>query len=160
MKAKKTTPRRPLEVSLVALIAVVAVLVYLVRGALILNNLGVLENGIPRDILLGYTLTETGSQIMIAFYYLFLSLAALVIAVGLLRMQRWSWVAFMLWAGFNMIVGLLRLLSSTTKSNYLYLFLSVVVVFILNQAEVQRGFGIRREEIEEFVSFEEDEDVE
>src|SRR4030042_3372495 len=99
MQAKKTTPRRPLEVSLVALIAVVAVMVYLARGALILNNLGVLENGIPRDILLGYTLTETGSQIMIAFYYLFISLAAMVIAVGLLRMQRWSWVAFMLLAG-------------------------------------------------------------
>jgi hypothetical protein len=149
MNKKKNRHRRPLEVFVVVLIAVVAVVVYLIRAALIFNNLGVLENGIPEGLFQGYTLSETGGQIAFGFFYIFVSFAALVIAIGLLWMRRWSWVAFMVWAGFNMVIGLLRLLYGAPKSNYLYLFLSVVVVFILNQAEVQRVFGIHYEELED-----------
>jgi len=149
MKEKKNHHRRPLEVSIVVLIAVVAVVVYLVRAALIFNNLGVLENGIPQGLFQDYTITEIEGQIAIGFYYLLVSFAAMVISIGLLRMRRWSWVAFMMWAGFNLVIGLLRFFYSSSSSNYLYLFLSVVVVFILNQAEVQHVFGIHRGEIVE-----------
>jgi hypothetical protein len=150
MKEQNHHHRRPLEVSIVVLIALVAVVVYLVRAALIFDQLGVLDKGLPAGLFQDYVITEIESQVAIGFYYLLVSVTALVIAIGLLRMYRWSWVAFMMWAGFNLIIGLLRQLYSASKSNYLYLFLSVVVVFILNQAEVQRVFGIRREEQEEF----------
>ncbi len=150
MKEQKNHHRRPLEVSIVVMIALVAVVVYLVRAALIFDQLGVIDNGLPVGLFQDYIITEIESQIAIGFYYLLVSFTALVIAIGLLRMQRWSWVAFMMWAGFNLIVGLIRFLYSTSTSNYLYLFLSVVVVFILNQAEVQRIFDVRHEEQEEF----------
>jgi hypothetical protein len=155
MTEQKNHHRRPLEVSIVVLIALVAVVVYLVRASLVFDNLGMFETGIPSGLFQGYVITEIESQAATGFYYLLVCCTALIIAIGLLRMRRWSWVAFMMWAGFNLIVGLLRLLYSASKSNYLYLFLSVVVVFILNQAEIQQVFGIRREEEEEDLEDEE-----
>jgi len=147
---REKSEKLPLEVTIVVLIAVVAVLVYFLRAFFILENLGVFEKGIPIPVFQGYALTKAGVQLVIGSYYLVVSIAALVIAIGLLRMRRWSWVAFMAWAGFNMIVGLLRYFYSDSNHNYLYLFLSVVVAFILNQAEVQHVFGIRREEVKDF----------
>ena len=143
------TQKRPTAITIVGLIAVIAAFVYFLRAFLLLQSLGLFEKGFSSSVFQVYALTETGIQWVIGLYYLVVSIAAYVIAIGLLRVRRWSWVAFMMWAGFNMIVGLWRYFYGATNSNYLYLFLSVLVAFILNQAEVQRLFGIRGEEGED-----------
>jgi hypothetical protein len=142
--------KRPVAITIVGLIAVIAALVYFLRAFLLLEGLQFFEKGLPGPVFQGYALTEAGAQWVSALYYLVVSIGAYLIAIGLLRMSRWSWIAFMSWAGFNMVVGLLHHLYDRSDSNYVYLFLSVVVVFILNQAEIQRLFGIQTKTAEGF----------
>jgi uncharacterized membrane protein len=142
--------KRPVAITIVGLIAVIAALVYFLRAFLLLESLKFFEKGLSGPVFQGYTLTETGAQWVNALYYLLVSIVAYLIAIGLLSMRRWSWIAFMSWAGFNMVVGLLHHFYNRSDSNYVYLFLSVVVVFILNQAEVQRLFGVQSQVAEDF----------
>jgi len=143
MQEKPKTEKRPTAITIVGLIAVVAVFGYFLRGFLILEELGVFIKGIPNPILIGIIPTESGLQLVIGFYYIAVSIAAFVIAIGLIGAYRWSWVAFMMWSGFNMVVGLVRYFYGAPDSNYLYLFLSVVVAYTLNLGEVQKLFGVR-----------------
>lgn len=65
-------------------------------------------------------------------------LIGLGMAVGLLLRQRWAWVGTMLWAGANMVVGLIAYYHD--QPHYISLALSVVVVLYLNLREVQLAF--------------------
>ena len=67
-------------------------------------------------------------------------IADLVAAIGLLLMRRWAWVLTMLLVGFRMATNLW--LHFSGGSGYeLELVLDVVIVFYLNQRDVQRAFG-------------------
>jgi len=63
-----------------------------------------------------------------------------VTAVGLLRLERWAWVLAMLIVGVHMTFDLLRYFAVGDRP-YAAMLLNVVVVFYLNQREVQRAFG-------------------
>lgn len=60
------------------------------------------------------------------------------IAVGLWLLQRWAWVATMLWVGFTMVGALLAYFRGTPE--YSLMLLSVAVVFYLNLSDVQQAF--------------------
>ncbi|MFN8558572.1 MAG: hypothetical protein U0531_14930 [Dehalococcoidia bacterium] len=64
--------------------------------------------------------------------------AGLAIAVGLWRLQRWAWVAAMLWVGANMAAALYAFF--VDRPPYLVMALSIAVVWYLNQSDVQRAF--------------------
>ena len=63
-----------------------------------------------------------------------------VAAIGLLQLERWAWVFVMLIVGARMIFDLWQYLAVGDRP-YLAMLLNVVVVFYLNQSEVQRAFG-------------------
>jgi membrane associated rhomboid family serine protease len=69
-----------------------------------------------------------------------LGLGGLPIAFGLLWLKRWAWVLTMLWAGLNLIAGLLSYYND--EPNYIGMALSVVAVYYLNQREVQAAFNV------------------
>lgn len=62
----------------------------------------------------------------------------LALAFGLWRLQRWAWTGMMLWHGLILTTGLVAYLRG--ERPFLELVISVVVVFYLNQSEVQRAF--------------------
>ena len=66
--------------------------------------------------------------------------ADLVAAVGLLLMRRWAWVLVMLLVGYRMASNLWLYISGA-NANEIEMILDVVIVFYLNQRDVQRAFG-------------------
>ena len=67
-------------------------------------------------------------------------IADLVAAIGLLMMRRWAWVLVMLIVGYRMTTNLWRHFSG--GSGYeLEMVVDVIIVFYLNQRDVQRAFG-------------------
>lgn len=75
-----------------------------------------------------------------------LGLIGLVITLGLRTSQRWAWVATMLWAGTNMTAALIAYIYG--EPQYIQMVLSVIVVFYLNQRDIQLAFqtGIVQED--------------
>lgn len=68
----------------------------------------------------------------------FVGAVGLIVSIGLWRLQRWAWVATMLWAGINMGQALYSYFWGTPQ--YIAMALSVVIVLYLNQREVQLAF--------------------
>jgi hypothetical protein len=68
-------------------------------------------------------------------------LVELVIAFGLWRLKRWAWVLIMIRRGVGMALNLW--LYANGEPLYLDMLLSVIVVFYLNQREVQQAFERR-----------------
>jgi hypothetical protein len=77
--------------------------------------------------------------------------AQLVLAFGLWYLKRWAWVLYMIQLGISMIVGLQAHFSGQANADYFVMVVNVLVVFYLNQGEVQRAFGYnpqpQREEV-------------
>ena len=71
-----------------------------------------------------------------------LGAAALAAAIGLLRLRRWAWVLTMLMVGTQMAANLWEYVVAGERP-YLEMLLDVLLVFYLNQREVQRAFGHR-----------------
>lgn len=76
----------------------------------------------------GYRL---GSRIVV-------TVVGLVIAAGLWRLQRWAWVAVMLWVGVSMTSALVAYVDGVPR--YPVMALSVLIVFYLNQRDIQQAF--------------------
>ncbi|RMF01587.1 MAG: hypothetical protein D6768_10315 [Chloroflexi bacterium] len=69
-----------------------------------------------------------------------------IVIAGLWFLRRWAWFLLMIQLGLAMSFQLLLYLAGTPL--YLYMFFSVLMVFYLNQRDVQRVFA-RRFQIEE-----------
>jgi hypothetical protein len=61
------------------------------------------------------------------------------IAVGLWRLKRWAWVAVMIWTGAA-LAGALALYFRG-QPNYPLMIEHIIIVFYLNQRDVQQAFG-------------------
>ena len=73
-------------------------------------------------------------------------LVLLAISVGLWRLQRWAWFLIMIQLGVSMASNLWRYANGVPP--YLIMLLNVIMVFYLNQREVQHAFH-HRPELEE-----------
>jgi hypothetical protein len=86
-----------------------------------------------------------------AFRLLWL-LVAIAVLIGLLRMRRWSWVVLVFWVSVSLSIGIIhyfyRSLSTFNPSDYAVMAADMVLVFALNQSDVQRIYGIRRDDVE------------
>lgn len=73
-----------------------------------------------------------------------LALSSVALALGLWRLQRWAWTVMMLWTGLGLTADLVDYIRG--DPNYGLMLESVVVVFYLNQRDVQHAFHRRRDE--------------
>jgi hypothetical protein len=68
----------------------------------------------------------------------------LVIIFGLWRLERWAWLLLMIQVGLSMLLDILGYFHN--QPTYLTMLLNVIIVFYLNQQDVQRIFLGKGEE--------------
>jgi hypothetical protein len=66
----------------------------------------------------------------------------LFLVFGLWYLKRWAWVLYMIRIGLSMMLNLNAHFAGTDP-NYLLMALDVLLVFYLNQRDVQQAFGYR-----------------
>jgi len=143
-RKKSNKKKRPIAVSViaVAIVALFLIRLYQVIEPLIRNQ--VFINGITGPFFTGWKLTVLGSALLSSATYLVLSVTGIVVLIGFLRLRRWSWVLLMAWTGVSLTISLVDYFYS--HPNYLVMASNVIIAFALNIADVQRIFGIRRDD--------------
>jgi lysylphosphatidylglycerol synthetase-like protein (DUF2156 family) len=122
----------------------------------VIQSLGFLYYGITQVINHQWSETQfeqTPAEIIAAVFDYFTSgiglivLAVLMLAVtiGLLRLWSLAWLASMMVQGLGLFAALLAYLRQ--EPNYLSMFLGILLVFYLNQQEVQDSFRNKVREI-------------
>jgi hypothetical protein len=143
-RKKSDKKKRPVAVTVISVAIVVLFLIrlYQVYEPLIRNN--IFRNGITNPLFAGWRLTSLGSVILSSASYLVLALTGIFVLIGFLRLRRWSWVLLMAWTGVSLIISLVDYFYS--NPNYAVMASNVIIAFALNITEVQRIYGIRRDD--------------
>ena len=142
-RKKSDKKKRPIAVSVIAVAIVVLFLIRLVQVFTPLISENVFNNGITGPFFTGWRLTEMGNTLLSSASYLILSAAGIVTLIGFLRLRRWSWVLLMTWTGVSLIISLVDYFYS--HANYVVMASNVIIAFALNITDVQRMFGVRRD---------------
>lgn len=121
-------PQRPFGVKMLIFLQIANALIIL--ALIIFVNL----NEVKRE-LEGIDLDEVNQSLAIDGLY---ALLGLVIAYGLYRLRYWAWIAIILWAGTRMVNSLSLYFEG--EPDYLVMVRDVVIVFYMNQREVQQVF--------------------
>ncbi len=147
-KRKKQWAKRPPAVTAVAWAIVILFGIRLYQVIESLIGSGILKNGISGPLFSGLGLTLLGNAVMISTSYLVLSLAGIVVLIAFLRLHRWSWVVLMAWTAVSLTITLVGYFYRQPESqpNYLVMASNTIIAIALNQAEVQRIFGIRMDD--------------
>ena len=149
-RKKSDRKKRPIAVTVIAaaIVALFLIRLYQVFEPLIRQQ--VFQNGIAVPLFDGWRLTDLGRALFSSVAYLVLSVAGIVVLIGFLRLRRWSWVLLMSWTGLSLAITLVNYFYAQhllgSQPNYAVMASNVIIAFALNMTEVQRIFGIRRDE--------------
>jgi hypothetical protein len=122
-------------------------------GVQFLQGLALFGYGVFLTIVYGWpgiaSLPEGASRLLSIYYelasgfgLLLFSLPIFLVAMALMRMKSWAWLAAMALQGLGLMVALLAY--ALGRPNYLAMLLGVLLVFYLNQQEVQAAFRGQR----------------
>ncbi len=142
-RKKSDKKKRPIAVSIIAVAIMVLFLIRLYQVFMPLMQQHFFQTGITRPLFDGGRLSAQGWALLPSLTYLVLSGAGIVVLIGFLRVHRWSWVVLMAWTGISLTISLVDYFYS--HANYAVMASNVIIAFALNQTEVQRIFGIRKE---------------
>jgi hypothetical protein len=149
---KSNRKKRPIAVAIIALIAIGEILLRLYWVARTAIEYTIWEKGFPWPLWESGGLTQAGSDMSLAAFRLVWLAVGLVVLIGLTRMRRWSWVMLMAWVGMSLTIGIIRFFyrdaSGFGPADFAVMAADVVLVFVLNQSDVQHIFGIRRSDVE------------
>ncbi len=140
-RKKSDKKKSPIAVSIIAVAIVILFLIRLYQVYEPLFGQNVFKNGIAGPLFIGWRLTSLGNALLSSVTYFVLSLAGIVVLIGFLRLQRWSWVLLMAWTGASLVISLVDYFYS--HPNYAVMASNVIIAFALNIPDVQRIFGIR-----------------
>lgn len=144
-KRKKTwAKKRPPAVTIVAWGIVLLFLIHVYQVVDPLLRYRVFENGIRTPLFRNGYLTPSGSIVISSGAYFVLALAGIYVLIGFLRQHHWSWVVLMGWTGISLTITMIDYFYG--EPNYLVMAFDTIIVLALNQADVQRIFGIRTDE--------------
>lgn len=141
MFRRKPKMKRPIAVSVIAWAIFILFLVRLYQAFEPLSKTGILENHVVGPIFSGLWFTPTGLAILTSGIYALLSLSGIIVLIGFLRMQRWSWIVLMVWTAISLTVTLFGYFNH--HPNYVVMASDTIIVFALNQSAVQRIYRIR-----------------
>jgi len=151
-RKKNNRKKRPIAVTVIAAAIVVLFLIRLYQVFEPLIRQEVFQNGkvvaplatITEPLFDGWKLTDLGGALLSSVTYFVLSVAGIVVLIGFLRLRRWSWVLLMSWTGLSLAITLVNYFYA--QPNYAVMASNVIIAFALNMADVQRIFGIRRDD--------------
>jgi hypothetical protein len=145
LKRQKTDKKkRPIAVSIIAVAIVVLFLIRLYQVYLPLLDQDVFRHGVVGPLYIGWRLTRLGNALLSSATYFILSLAGIVVLIGFLRLHRWSWVLLMAWTCVSLMISLVEYFYA--RPNFAVMASNVIIAFALNIPDVQRIFGIRRDD--------------
>jgi uncharacterized membrane protein (DUF2068 family) len=90
--------------------------------------------------------SATTGIMLLSSAYITLGVFAMVSGVGMLRMRAWAWLMAMIIQGIAMTIGLFSYFQG--EPSYLEMLFSVVIVFYLNQRDIQRAFSVAQHQKE------------
>jgi hypothetical protein len=140
-KKPRRRRKRPVAVTIVAWTILLMFFVRLYQVFEPLVGTGIFEEGIRGPLFAGGWLTPLGIALLTSVSYATLSLTGIVVLIGFLRMKRWSWVVLIVWTAISLTITLFDYFYH--EANYIIMASDTIVAFALNQADVQRIFGIR-----------------
>lgn len=140
-KKPRQRRKRPVAVTIVAWMILIMFFVRLYQVFEPLTLEGVFEHGMAEPLFEGIWLTPFGLAMLTSAAYAALSLSGIIVLIGFLRMKKWSWVVLMVWTAISLTISLFDYFYRET--NYIIMASDTIVALALNQADVQRIFGIR-----------------
>ncbi len=115
-----------------------------VNAIIVLSTLSALY-GVGAVVVLYFDLTLTiptlaGLQLerWLMIYFIATSVVQVFIVIGLLRLRRWGWFLVMLNTGVGMVLNIWAFYNP--RPNYIAMAVSVLIVFYMNQRDVQQAF--------------------
>jgi len=142
-RKKSNKKKSPIAVSVIAVAIVALFLIRLYQVFEPLLRQDVFRNGIVGPLHTGWRLTALGNAFLSSVTYFVLSVAGMIVLIGFLRLRRWSWVLLMTWTGISLVISLADYFYS--HANYAVMTSNVIIAFALNIPDVQRIFGVRRD---------------
>lgn len=143
-RQKNFEKKRPIAVGIIAVAIVALFVIRLYQVYVPVFTQHVFDNGITGPLYVGLKLTELGRTLLSSVSYLILSITGIVVLIGFLRLQRWSWVLLMAWTGASLVISLVDYFYS--HPNYAVMASNVIIAFMLNLPAVQRIFKIRSDD--------------
>lgn len=143
-RKKSDKKKRPIAVTVIAVAIVVLFLIRLYQVFDPLLRQGVYINGFNGQVFNGWRLTPLGGAFLSSATYMLLSITGIIVLIGFLRLRRWSWVLLMAWTGVSLTISLVDYFYS--HPNYAVMASNVIIAFALNITDVQRIYGIRRDD--------------
>jgi hypothetical protein len=143
-RKKSDRKKQPIAVSVIAAAVGILFLIRLYQVVEPLFRQNLFREGITGPLFAGWRLTPVGSLLLSSLTYLLLSMTGIIVLIGFLRLRRWSWVLLMAWTGISLAISLADYFYS--RPNYAVMASNVVIAFALNIVDVQRIFGIRRDD--------------
>ena len=144
--------KRPIANTIIVLLTLVEITLRIIWVTDYILKTKIWEYGLPRQLWDVRAPTTAGVELAAAAFRLLWLLIGLAVLIGLLRMKRWSWVMMVFWASISLSIGILHYFYRSgnpfTPSDYIVMAADMVLVFALNQAEIQRLYGIRRDDVE------------
>ncbi|MBI4731255.1 MAG: hypothetical protein HY781_03870 [Chloroflexi bacterium] len=157
MAKPKRLPRknrkRPIAVTIIVLLAIGEIILRLYWVVHYALQTEIWLNSLPWPLWEANRPTGAGLEFATAAFRLLWLLVGTAVLIGLLRMRRWSWVVLVFWVSVSLSIGIIhyfyRSLSAFNPSDYAVMAADMVLVFALNQSDVQRIYGIRRDDVEQ-----------
>jgi len=142
--------RRPLAITIAGLVIFLVALLY-IGIALLLVLSGAVRLSLSSSQIFAPPesadlFTDAGELLAIVILFFIFGVVLLLIGIGFLQLHRWAWVAAMTWLTLSLLFELVTLY--TSEETAISTGFAIVLVFMLNSADVRRAFGILRREHE------------
>ena len=140
--------KRPLAITIVGILIFVSALLNVMLGALFLLTM---DWGAPaQDVVALQNASDAFKPIvndldtaLDGMMYLVLGVVQLILGVGFWQLKRWAWAGLMSWQALKLLIDIANFWSLSAPPVFSLLF-SILLVFMLNQADVRRVFQVRK----------------
>jgi len=133
-----------MAVTLIGALLVLIAVFYIAQAIAGLSFSGVIQSALSNALNTQGILTPQAQTALENVLDLLRGLVAVIIMIGFFRLRRWAWVAAIAWSALGLLNQLFRVFTGAPA--YFWMLLEVIAIFALIQADVQKIFGIKRDE--------------
>jgi hypothetical protein len=137
-------PKRPMAVNLIGALLVLIAISYIAQAVAGLSYQDLISSALSNVLTTQGSLTPQAQTALENVLDLLRGGVALIVMVGFFRLRRWAWVTAVAWSALGLLNQLFRVFSG--EPTYFWMLLEVVAIFALTQVDVQKTFGIKRDE--------------